>query len=81
MRRDSKGYIMYEVLCERCWHIEPTDQDESVPARGCPNCGERAWLGPFAETPQRFSRKDSWPVLTSPLYVHAGRADRRISAR
>ena len=55
---------MYEVLCERCWYTEALDGDEK-PDYSCPKCGTDAWLGPFAEAPQRFSRKDSWPVLTS----------------
>ena len=72
---------MYEVLCERCWHTEAVDGDR-VPAYACPNCKvEHTWLGPFAQAPQRFSRKDSWPVLTSPLYVHAGQTDRRTNPR
>ena len=71
---------MYEVLCERCWHTESIEGDK-VPERTCPSCGARAWLGPFAQAPQRFSRRDSWPVLTSPLYVHAGRTDRRTRPR
>ena len=72
---------MYEVLCEQCWHTQAVDGDQ-VPDGGCPSCGATgAWLGPFAETPERFSRRESWPVLTSPLYVHAGRTDRRARLR
>jgi hypothetical protein len=72
---------MYEVLCERCWHTESLDGDVR-PDYPCPTCGaENAWLGPFAAAPQRFSRRDSWPVLTSPLYMHAGRTDRRTRPR
>ena len=72
---------MYEVLCERCWHTEAVEGD-GVPGHPCPECAaEGAWLGPFAEAPPRSSRKDSWPVLTSPLYVHGGRADRRARPR
>jgi hypothetical protein len=72
---------MYEVLCERCWHTE-TVESEGAPKQACPVCGaESAWLGPFVQTPQRFSRRESWPVLTSPLYVHAGRPDRRARPR
>ena len=72
---------MYEVLCERCWHTEAVAGD-MVPDKACPNCSAQgSWLGPFAQAPQRFSRRDSWPVLTSPLYVHAGRPDRRVNPR
>jgi hypothetical protein len=71
---------MYEVLCERCWYTEAIDGD-ATPNYPCPECGSDAWLGPFAEAPQRFSRKDSWPVLTSPLYIHAGQPDRRSRPR
>lgn len=72
---------MYEILCERCWHTESAEEAESV-EHPCPSCGaEGSWLGPFAEAPQRFSHRDSWPVLTSPLYAHAGQADRRIRPR
>jgi hypothetical protein len=71
---------MYEVLCERCWHTEAVDTD-GHPDHACPSCGETAWLGPFAQAPQRFSRRESWPVLTSPLYVHAGQTDRRARPR
>lgn len=71
---------MYEVLCERCWHTEPVE--DSKPDADCPHCGaSNAWLGPFAVGPQRFSRRESWPVLTSPLYVHAGTPDRRARPR
>jgi hypothetical protein len=72
---------MYEVLCERCWHTETVESD-GPPKHACSACGaESAWLGPFAQTPQRFSRRESWPVLTSPLYVHAGQPDRRARPR
>jgi hypothetical protein len=72
---------MYEVLCERCWHTEAVEGD-LVPARPCPKCNTTGtWLGPFAQAPQRFSQKDSWPVLTSPLYIHAGQTDRRSRPR
>ncbi|MFL5895214.1 MAG: hypothetical protein ACJ76Z_08880 [Thermoleophilaceae bacterium] len=72
---------MYEVLCERCWNTETVDAD-ARPDYDCPACGAHdAWLGPFAQAPQRFSRRDSWPVLTSPLYLHAGQADRRTAPR
>jgi hypothetical protein len=72
---------MYEVLCERCWHTEAVEGDQ-LPDYACPACAaEGAWLGPFAQAPQRFTRRDSWPVLTSPLYVHAGQTDRRARPR
>ena len=71
---------MYEVLCERCWNTEPVESDVA-PDHPCPACGEDAWIGPFAQAPQRFSRRDSWPVLTSPLYLHAGQVDRRTAPR
>jgi hypothetical protein len=72
---------MYEVLCERCWHTEAVDGDVT-PEYPCPACGAAAgWLGPFAQAPQRFSRRDSWPVLTSPLYMSAGQAERRMQSR
>jgi hypothetical protein len=72
---------MYEVLCERCWHTEAVDT-EGRPDHACPECGAKeAWLGPFAQAPKRFSRRESWPVLTSPLYVHAGQIDRRARPR
>ena len=72
---------MYEVLCEHCWHTEAVEGDH-VPEHACPSCkAEGVWLGPFAQAPKRFSRRDSWPVLTSPLYVHAGQADRRARPR
>ena len=72
---------MYEVLCERCWNTEGV-QGEEMPSNACPACGAQgAWLGPFAQAPQRFTRRDSWPVLTSPLYVHAGQTDRRTAPR
>jgi hypothetical protein len=72
---------MYEVLCEQCWHTEALEGDQ-VPAYPCPSCkAEKTWLGPFAQAPQRFSRKDSWPVLTSPFYTHAGQPDRRARPR
>jgi len=72
---------MYEVLCESCWHTEAVE-GEHLPAKPCPNCdAQGTWVGPFAQAPQRFSRRDSWPVLTSPLYAHAGRADRRARDR
>lgn len=71
---------MYEVLCERCWHTEPVDLDRLPDA--CPECGaDSAWVGPFVRTPQRFSRRDGWLVLTSPLYVHAGQVERRARPR
>jgi hypothetical protein len=71
---------MYEVLCERCWHTEPVAGDD-LPET-CPKCdAEGSWLGPFAQAPQRFSRRESWPVLTSPLYFHAGRPERRANRR
>jgi hypothetical protein len=82
-RRDLKGYSMYEVLCERCWHTEPLDGKQSAkPDHRCPACGaERPWVGPFA-TAERFERRrESWPVLTSPLYIGAGRAERRLNPR
>jgi len=69
---------MYEVLCERCWHTEAVHGDQ-LPDYACPSCSaEATWLGPFAQTPQRVSHRESWPVLTSPLYGHAGQTDRRI---
>ena len=72
---------MYEVLCERCWHTEAVKGDE-VPGYACPSCGQRTtWVGPFATAAQRFSRRDAWPVLTSPLYAHAGQPDRRLNPR
>jgi hypothetical protein len=72
---------MYEILCERCWHTEAVD-GETRPDHACPTCGaNESWLGPFAQAPQRFSRRESWPVLTSPLYMHAGQADRRARDR
>jgi hypothetical protein len=72
---------MYEVLCEACWHTEAVEGD-GVPQKPCPKCGaQAAWLGPFAEAPQHFSRREGWPVLTSPLYKHAGQADRRARPR
>jgi hypothetical protein len=72
---------MYEVLCEQCWYIQAVD-GEQVPAGACPECGATgAWLGPFAEAPHHLSRRDGWPVLTSPLYAHAGRTDRRARPR
>ena len=72
---------MYEVLCERCWNTEGVE-GEHLPDYACPVCGtEGSWVGPFAQAPQRFSRRESWPVLTSPLYVHAGQADRRVRSR
>ena len=72
---------MYEILCERCWHTEAVD-DEDAPTHACPNCEvEGAWLGPFAQAPANVSRRDSWPLLTSPLYVYGGRVDRRIDPR
>jgi hypothetical protein len=71
---------MYEVLCERCWHTEGVE-GETVPDYACPSCDATgAWLGPFAQA-QRFTRRDSWPLLTSPLYVSAGRTDRRTNPR
>jgi hypothetical protein len=71
---------MYEVLCERCWHTEPVEV-EVRPDHACPGCGaDDAWLGPFAEA-ERVTRRDSWPVLTSPLYSYAGRTDRRTQPR
>jgi hypothetical protein len=72
---------MFEVLCERCWHTEPLE-GESRPEFDCPACGASdAWVGPFATAPQRFKRRDSWPVLTSPLYTYAGQPDRRARDR
>jgi hypothetical protein len=72
---------VYEVLCERCWHTEGVEAD-ARPDHACPGCGaEGTWVGPFVATPLRFSRRDSWPVLTSPLYVHAGQPDRRARPR
>ena len=77
----TNTYSMYEILCERCWHTEAVEAD-SIPEHACPECNaEGAWLGPFAETPKTLSRRDSWPFLTSPLYVHGGRADRRFRPR
>ena len=73
---------MYEVLCERCWHTEAVEGDKGRPDHPCPECGAVGdWLGPYAEAPQGFSRRDSWPLLTSPLYVHVGRTDRRARPR
>ena len=72
---------MFEVLCERCWHTEPLKGDER-PDYGCPACrAEDAWVGPFAQAPERFARKETWLVLTSPLYTYAGQADRRARDR
>lgn len=72
---------MYEVLCERCWHTEAVEGDH-VPDYVCPSCeAEGSWLGPFAQASQRVSRRESWPVLTSPLYQSAGQVDRRINPR
>jgi hypothetical protein len=72
---------MYEVLCERCWHTEAVEGEE-LPAHACPKCRtDGTWVGPFAQAPQRFSRRDSWPVLTSPLYQHAGHTERRTRQR
>ena len=72
---------MYEILCEQCWHTEAVEKD-ARPAHPCPECkAEGAWLGPFAQAPQQFSRRESWPVLTSPLYQHAGQVDRRTRPR
>ena len=71
---------MYEVLCEKCWHTEAIEES-AKPDHGCPECGaENVWLGPFS-TAERISRRDSWPVLTSPFYVGAGQVDRRINPR
>jgi hypothetical protein len=76
------GHSMYQFLCERCWHEESAEhEDTAKPEHACPGCGaEGAWLGPFA-MPRFESRKDSWPLLTSPLYVSAGRVDRRVNPR
>ncbi len=72
---------MYEVLCERCLHTEPADAG-AAPSGPCPACGDATeWLGPFAQLPEQGSKRDSWPVLTSPLYAHAGRPDRRSRPR
>jgi hypothetical protein len=72
---------MYEILCERCWHTEAVDGD-TAPEHPCPECkAEGAWVGPYAQAPQDFSRRDSWPFLTSPHYQHAGRTDRRTRPR
>jgi hypothetical protein len=72
---------MYEVLCERCWHTEAVENG-GLPEHPCPNCeSEGTWVGPFAPPPPELSRRDSWPVLTSPLYTHAGRVDRRVRPR
>jgi hypothetical protein len=72
---------MYEVLCERCWHTQPVEGD-ARPEHACPACGATdTWLGPFAESEGKPSRRDSWPTLTSPLYKYAGRTDRRTNPR
>lgn len=72
---------MYEVLCECCWHTEAVVGDR-IPEYPCPSCRtERSWVGPFVKTPERFSHRASWPVLTSPHYAHAGKPDRQIRAR
>jgi hypothetical protein len=72
---------MYEVLCERCWHTEALEGDVK-PEHACSACGATgSWLGPFAQAPQRFGRRDSWPLLTSPFYSYAGRTDRRSNPR
>jgi hypothetical protein len=74
-------YSMYEVLCEQCWHTEAVDGG-SMPDHPCPNCdAEGSWVGPFAQASRQFSRRESWPVLTSPHYAHAGQVDRRINPR
>ena len=73
---------MYEVLCEQCWHTEGL-KEEITPDHDCPTCGAQgSWLGPFAApSADRFSRRDSWPLLTSPLYLSAGQTDRRARPR
>ena len=72
-----KGYDMYEVLCEHCLHTERVEGD-AMPDKPCPSCKSTgAWLGPFAQAPERVSRRNSRPVLTSPLYLRAERPDRR----
>jgi hypothetical protein len=73
---------MYEVLCEHCWHTLAVDDDHLPDDQPCPGCGSAgSWVGPFAEEPQRFTRRDGWQVLTSPLYLHAGLTDRRARPR
>ena len=72
--------MMYEVLCELCLRTKAVDGD-AKPDFACRTCGVDAWLGPFFRIPQRFSRRDSRLVLTSPLYVHAGQAERRMRPR
>jgi hypothetical protein len=68
---------MYQVLCERCWHTEDVEADR-LPDHACPSCNaDRSWLGPFAEARDRFARRESWPVLASALYAHAGQVVRR----
>jgi len=72
---------VYEVLCERCWQTLAVEDDQ-LPDEPCPTCGSTGeWLGPFAEAPKRFTRRDGWTVLTSPLYMHAGLTDRRARPR
>jgi hypothetical protein len=72
---------MYQVLCERCWHTEDVEGDR-LPDYACPSCkADRAWRGPFAEAREQLSRRESWPVLTSPLYAHAGQVERRAHPR
>lgn len=74
---------MYQVLCERCWHEEAVQGEQSeMPDYECPNCGaEGVWLGPFASIDAIKRPSDSWPVLTSPLYEYAGQTDRRARPR
>jgi len=75
---------MYEVLCEHCWRTEAVEGDGTGdrPEHPCPGCGaENAWLGPYATIERMKRPSDSWPVLTSPLYVHAGQPDRRVRDR
>ena len=79
-----KGYSMYEVLCERCWNTEVVESDEqsAKPDHACPDCGATdSWVGPFASAERIKRPSDSWPVLTSPHYVHAGQPDRRLRPR
>ena len=54
---DPKGYSMYEVMCESCWHTEALEGEE-LPDKACPSCkATGAWVGPFAQAPDDASQE------------------------
>ena len=65
---------MWRVICDKCLHTETIWSDQ-LDNHDCPRCGCGELLGPFAITPQRFSRETEWELLTSSHYRAGGQAE------